>query len=165
MGGGGIRSPCQVEYHLVLLFLALAIPKTGVVHFPAQISEISGEITIPQGAHDLTIEGNGAILRAGPKFQGRAILSCKSCRHVVVRNLLIGGNRQALEKRQPMPPSGAEFVQCFNNNGILIEDSEGVTLDNVSLSEIAGFAILVSRSKGVTVSHAAVSNSGGRNQI
>ena len=160
-----LPGPCPVEYHLVLLFLALAIPKTGVVHLPQQISEVSAEIKIPQGAHDLTIEGNGAILRAGPKFQGRAILSCKSCRHVVVRNLLIGGNRQAVENRQPMPPSGAEFTQSFTNNGILIEDGEGVTLDNVSLSDIAGFAILVSRSKDVTVRHSAVSNSGGRNQL
>ncbi|MDP8983120.1 MAG: right-handed parallel beta-helix repeat-containing protein [Acidobacteriota bacterium] len=150
---------------MVLLFLALAIPKTGVVHFPAKITAISSEMKIPQGAHDLTIEGNGAVLRAGPQFQGRAILSCKACKRVVVRNLLIGGNRQALEKRRPIPPSGAEFAQSFSDNGILIENSEAVTLDNVSLSEVAGFAVLVSRSKNVMVRHSAVSNSGGKNAL
>jgi hypothetical protein len=147
---------------LALLF-AVTIPATGAVQLPAGVTEISSEIKIPDGAHDLTIAGDHTTLRAAADFHGRAILSCHGCRRIAFRNFVIDGNRQAIERPLPFAPSDQTFANVFPNNGILIEDSDGISIEHVDFANITNFATLIGHSKNVTIDHVAVRDSGSRN--
>ncbi len=74
------------------------------------------------------------------------------------------GNRDALEVRQPLPPSGSAFASFYGSNAMLFEDADGVAIENVQFSNIAGFAILANRSANVAVDHVTVADSGSRNE-
>lgn len=149
---------------MVLAFLfALTIPVTGVVHLPAGVTTVRAEIRLPAGAHDLKILGDHATLRAAANFRGRAILSCQGCQRVEIRDLAIDGNREALEKPMELPASNQTFAGVFPNNGLLFEDAEDITVDRVNLANIANFAILVNRSREVSIKRVTVKDSGSRN--
>lgn len=147
------------------MLIGLLFPPTGTVYLPRGEVQLSSELKLPEGAHDLTIVGDpaGTTLRASDKFHGRAILSCHGCRNITFRNFAIDGNRGALEKPLPLPPTDKDFAGFFNDDGILIEDSDGLTIDHVDCANIAGFAILVNHSHGVQLDHITVRDSGGRN--
>jgi len=130
---------------------------------PPGVTEISSEIKLPEGAHDLVITGDGSTLHAAANFQGRAIISCQGCRRIHFANFAIDGNRAALEKPMPFAPSAKSFASVFPNNGILIEESDGVSIEHVDFANITGFAALISHSKNVTIDHVAVKDSGSRN--
>jgi hypothetical protein len=149
---------------LILAFLiAVAIPSTGTVRLPPGVTEISSEIKIPDGAHDLTIIGDKSTLRAASNFHGRAILSCRGGHRIAFRNFAIDGNRKALEKPLPFAPSDKTFSSVFPNNGILVEDSDGISIDHVDFTNITSFAALISHSKNAAIDHVSVKDSGSRN--
>jgi len=141
-------------------FLLLTIPLTGIFTLPSGTTEVRSEIRIPEGAHDLKIVGNHSLLHASAGFQGRAVLSCHNCRSIELRDFTIDGNRAALEKPMPMPPSNVSFARFYGNNGILIENSRGVRIANAQFKNITNFAVLVSASGAVTLSHVSVEDSG-----
>jgi hypothetical protein len=134
-----------------------------MVRLPPGVTEISAEIKLPDGAHDLTIVGDHTTLRAVSNFHGRAILSCHNCRQISFRNFAIDGNRLALEKPTPMPPSDKSFASFFSDNGILIEDTDGVSIERVDFANVTNFAALISRSKNIVIEHVSVRDSGSRN--
>jgi hypothetical protein len=149
---------------LILAFLiAVTIPATGSVRLPPGVTEISSEIKLPEGAHDVMITGHGSTLHVAANFQGRAIFSCQGCQRIHFANFAIDGNRAALEKPMPFAPSAKSFASVFPNNGILIEESDGVSIEHVDFANITGFAALISHSKNVTIDHVAVKDSGSRN--
>ena len=133
------------------------------MRLPAGIVEVTAEIRIPDGAHDLTVSGNKTTLHAAPDFKGRAILSCKGCRNIAFRYFTIDGNRDRLEARLPLPPSDRAFAGFYANNGILIEETDGLKIESVDFANVANFAVLVSRSSHITIDRARVENSGSRN--
>lgn len=146
------------------MLIALPLPLTGTVRLPSGVTEISSEMRLPDGAHDLTISGGDhSTLHASAGFQGRAIFSCHGCRRIHFTNFSIDGNRAALEKPLPFAPSDQTFASFFPDNGILIEDSHGVSIDHVDFLNIANFAALVSRSNNVAIDHVSVQDSGSRN--
>jgi hypothetical protein len=119
---------------------------------------------LPDGAHDLVINGGvHTTLRAASNFHGRAIFSCHGCRRIAFRNFAIDGNRQALQRTLPMPPSDRNFAGFFADNGILIEDAEGLSVDQVDFVNMAGFAILVNHPRDVLLGHISVRDSGSLN--
>ncbi len=125
---------------------------------------VASELRLPDGAHDLTIAGNGSTLRASDSFQGRAILSCKNCRRIKFVNFAVDGNRAALEKPRGLPKCNSEsFAGVFPNNGILIEDAAGLEIDRVDFVNIASFAVLVNHSRDILLHHLSVKDSGSRN--
>jgi hypothetical protein len=149
---------------LILAFLiAVTIPATGSVRLPPGVTEIPSEIKLPEGAHDVMITGHGSTLHVAANFQGRAIFSCQGCQRIHFANFAIDGNRAALEKPMPFAPSAKSFASVFPNNGILIEESDGVSIEHVDFANITGFAALISHSKNVTIDHVAVKDSGSRN--
>jgi hypothetical protein len=75
----------------------------------------------------------------------------------------VDGNRAALEKPLPFAPSDKTFSSVFPNNGILIEDTDGVSIEHVDFANIANFAALIGRSKNVAIDHVSVKDSGSRN--
>lgn len=148
---------------ILAILIAVAIPSTGTFRLAPGMTEISSEIKIPDGAHDLTIIGDHSTLHAAANFHGRAILSCRGCRRIVFRNFAVDGNRAALEKPLPFAPSDKTFSSVFPNNGILIEDTDGVSIEHVDFANIANFAALIGRSKNVAIDHVSVKDSGSRN--
>ena len=141
----------------------MVLPHTGVVHLPAGVTEVSSELKLPEGAHDLTIVGDNTTLHASSSFHGRAMLSCRNCRRISFRNFVIDGNRPALERPMPLPPTDKSFASVFPNNGILIEDSDGVALDHVDFANITNFAVLIAHSKNVLIDHISLKDSGSLN--
>ena len=130
---------------------------------PAGVTEVSSELKLPEGAHDLTIVGDNTTLHASSSFHGRAMLSCRNCRRISFRNFVIDGNRPALERPMPLPPTDKSFASVFPNNGILIEDSDGVALDHVDFANITNFAVLIAHSKNVLIDHISLKDSGSLN--
>jgi len=148
---------------ILALLIALPFPSTGIVHLPSGVTEISSEIRLPDGAHNLTIVGDHSTLRASANFQGRAIFSCHGCRQISFRNFAIDGNRAALERPMPLPPTDKSFASFFTNNGILIESSDGLSVDHLDFVHIPGFAILVNHSGNILLDHVSVKESGSLN--
>lgn len=148
---------------MLALLAALSLPVTGTFHLPAGATVVSSELRLPDGAHDLSIVGDASVLRASPEFRGRAILSCRNCRRVKFMNFAIEGNRAAREKPMGIAQCNEAFAAVFSNNGILIEDTDGLEIDRVDFSGIAGFAVLVNHSREVRLDHLAVADSGSRN--
>ena len=134
-----------------------------MIHLPRGVTEISAEMKLPDGAHDLVIAGDSSTLHAAANFQGRAVFSCHGCSRIHFTNFAIDGNRAALEKPLPFAPSDKTFASVFANNGILIEESDGVAIDHVDFSNITNFATLISHSKHVAIDHVSVKDSGSRN--
>jgi hypothetical protein len=147
----------------LLTLQALLAAKTGSVNLPNGRIEVASELRIPDGARNLTITGSNTTLAASAGFRGRAILSCKRCEHLTIRNLSLDGNRAALETPLPIPPSDVAFARFYANNGILLEDNSGLTIDRVKFSNIANLAMIVSHSRDVKIDHISVDNSGSRN--
>ncbi len=138
---------------------------TGLVQLPAGRIEVSSELVIPQGSHDLVLAGavSGTTLVASARFQGAAVLHIKSGKNIRIRNLVIDGNRAVLERPAGLPPSDVPFCRFTANNGILAEDVRGLAVSAVRLTNIAGFAVLVARSSSVRIEHARIEDSGSRN--
>ncbi len=63
----------------------------------------------------------------------------------------------------PLPPGEKSFASFFGNNGILIEDADGLTIDHVDFTNIANIAALINHSKNVLLDHVSVQDSGSRN--
>jgi Right handed beta helix region len=148
----------------LILALLIVLPHTGVAHLPAGVTEVSSELKLPDGAHDLTITGDDhSSLHAAANFRGRAIFSCKGCQRIHFSNFSIDGNRKALERPMPLPPTDKTFASIFPNNGIFIEDSDGVSVEHVDFQDITNFAALVSHSKNVVIEHISVKDSGSLN--
>ncbi len=138
---------------------------TGVVRLPAGEIEISAGFAIPSGAHDLEIIGDpaGTVLRAAASFHGRAIFAARKAARLRFANFTIDGNRAALERRAGLPPHVA-FAGFYPNNGILVENCAGVTIESVSFRAVANFPVLVAASKTVLIRKVTIEGSGSRNE-
>lgn len=148
---------------LPAIFFAISIPATGSLHLSSGTIDVSSEIHIPDGAHDLKIYGAKTTLRATRDFHGRAILACRNCRNIEFHDLAIDGNRPALERPLALTPGNKPFAAVYLNNGILLEDVRGVAIDRVRIANVANYAILLTRCRDIFISLVTVENSGSRN--
>jgi hypothetical protein len=133
------------------------------IKLPPGVTEVHKEWPIPEGAQDVEVIGTGSTLHAASDFHGRAIFAVKSGTRIRFRNFTIDGNRAALEQRVGLPGSNTPFHSFTVNNGILIEGATDVKISDVTLRQVAGFAILVSGSKEVRIERAHIEDSGSRN--
>ena len=143
---------------------AITIPLSGSVYLSPGTVEVSNEIRIPDGAHDLKIFGARTVLRAARTFRGRAILSCRGCRNLELHGLTIDGSRAYLEKPLSLPPGNTPFTTFYSNNGILLESARGLAIEGVKLRNIANYAVLVTNSRDVFITHVTVEDSGSHNE-
>ena len=134
----------------------------GVVSLPRELT-LHAELALPAGAHDLEIAGDRSALRLAGDFRGRAVFTVKSGARIRFRDFTVYGERGALEQRLGLPPSDVPFRRFTSSNGILIEDSDSVSISGVSFREVAGFPILVSASKAVRIERVRIEDSGSRN--
>jgi hypothetical protein len=80
-----------------------------------------------------------------------------------LRDFAVDGNREKLESRGGLPGSGVPFARFTLANGVLAEGVSQLAIRNVRFREIAGFAVLVSRSRQVVIDGVSVTGSGSRN--
>jgi len=136
---------------------------TGTIRLPEGITEINQELQLRPGAENVEISGTpGATLRAGRKFQGRAMLVIQDAKNVKVRGFQIDGNRTGIDRRANLPPSGTPFYQHFPASGILFINCQNVEVSGVEFREITGFAVLAAMTKKITVERVVVRASGSR---
>ena len=141
----------------------LATQTTGVIRLPRGEVEISSELTLAPGAHDLEIVGNETRLKAADNFKGRAILVLENVERIHLHYLEIDGNRQKLAKPLEMAPPENAFRVWYADNGLLVNNVAGLQIERLGLSNIVNFPILVSQSSKVRVWGSTVENSGSRN--
>lgn len=137
------------------------IPSTGAVRLPPGILELERELSVA-GAANLVLQGapGGTVLRAGPRFRGRALLVIERARGVSVRNLAFDGQRELHARPQGLPPSNVPFFEFTANNGVLVLDCDDVRIEDARFERIAGFAVLVARSRSVHIARVEVRDSG-----
>ncbi|MBM3746778.1 MAG: right-handed parallel beta-helix repeat-containing protein [Acidobacteria bacterium] len=143
---------------------ALLQRASGLVTLPAGVIEITRELVLPEGAHDLEIRGapEGTVLRAAAGFQGRAVLSLRRTARVRLAGFTIDGNRAALEKPLGLPPHDLTFARFYPNNGILAEDSEAPTIEDVKLVNVTNLAVLITRCRTVRIRRLHLEDCGSR---
>lgn len=91
---------------------------------------------------------------------GRAVLDIRDEKQVRIRNVIIDGSRAKLEKRWPIAENGAPFIDYYPLNGIAIDRSSDVVIENVTLRNIVNLAIVVARSSNVRILKVTVEDSG-----
>lgn len=143
------------------LFLSTPWPHGRVVQLPHGVIELHSEMVVESGSQVIGA-ASGSVLRAARDFHGRALLVVRGD-HVLLRDFAVDGNRAELEVRAGLPGYDVSFAHFTQSNGVLAEGVSGLAIQGVTFREIAGFAILVSRSKGVTINRVRVADSGSRN--
>jgi parallel beta-helix repeat protein len=154
---GGCGSPESRLRH------TLASQTTGIIRLPRGEIEVSSELKLAAGAHDLEIVGNETRLKAADGFKGRAILVIENVERVHLHYLEIDGNRRKLAKPREMAPPENVFRVWYPDNGVLVNNVSGLQIERLRLINIVNFPLLVSQSSKVRVWGATVENSGSTN--
>ncbi len=142
---------------------ALASQTTGILQLPRGTVEISSELTLAPGAHDLEIVGDETRLKAADGFQGRALLVIENAERIHLHDLEIDGNRDKLAKPLEMAPPENAFRVWYPDNGVLANNVTGLEIERVRLANVVNFPILVSQSSNVRIRDATVEDSGSKN--
>jgi hypothetical protein len=136
-------------------------PGARVRQLPAGVVTLSSEMVLEDGA-ELRGHPAGTTLRLAAGFNGRAAIVVRG-NHVRLSGFTIDGNRGQLETRAGLPAWDTPFARFTRANGVLAEGVSDLTISRVSFRNIAGFAVLASRVRGVSIDRASVSDSGSRN--
>jgi hypothetical protein len=105
---------------------------------------------------------SGSVLRAAADFHGRALIVVRG-NHVRLHDFAVDGNREQLESRLGLPGYDVPFARFTPANGVLAEGVDHLAIRGVRFRNIAGFAVLVSRSRLVAIDDVRVADSGSRN--
>jgi len=143
------------------LALLPPVPRQKILVLPAGVTEVHSEIVVEAGT-EVRGAASGTVLHVAPGFSGRAVIVVRGD-GVRLRDFTIDGNRAAVETRSGLPPSDVPFARFTRGNGVLAEGVAGLAIERVRFREISGFAVLVSRSRQVTVDAVHVADSGSRN--
>ena len=152
---------------LALALLAIA----GLLVFsksPRRVVQLPpGEVLVhsPIGiGRNIELRGapSGTTLVAAPDFHGAAVIVVRGA-GVRLHGFAIDGNRDALEVRAGLPSYDMTFARFTANNGVFANDVTALTIDNLTMRNIAGFAILVSNSHSITIDRIRIAASGSRN--
>jgi hypothetical protein len=136
-------------------------PLRPVIVLPRGTIEFDTEFHVPPMA---IVRGHpkGSIVRASRRFRGRALFIVTGA-PATFQDFEIDGNRAALEQRTGLPDSITPFSRFTQANGILAERASFLRIHNMRFREIAGFAVLVARSREVLIRGVRVEDSGSRN--
>jgi hypothetical protein len=141
----------------------LATQTTGVIHLPAAVIEVTSELRLAPGAHDLDIAGAGTIFKVSNEFKGRAVFVAEGARSIRLHDFSIDGNRVMFDQPGEMAPPENAFRIFYSHNGILLDRVEGAEISEVRFSAVPNFPIIVSRSSGVKMKALLIEDSGTRN--
>ncbi|MBZ5585500.1 MAG: right-handed parallel beta-helix repeat-containing protein [Acidobacteriia bacterium] len=132
-----------------------------VIQLPAGVVDVRSEMPVDAGA-EVRGAPAGTVLRLAPGFTGRAAIVVRGD-GVRLTGFTIDGNRGALETRSGLPPSDVAFARFTRGNGVLAEGVSGLAIENVRFRNVAGFAILASRDRDISIDRAQITDSGSRN--
>jgi hypothetical protein len=141
----------------------LASKTTGIIRLPKGTVEISSELTLAPGAHDLEIVGNETRLKAAGHFKGRAVLVLEDAERIHLHYLEIDGNRDKLAKPLEMAPPENAFRVWYPDNGVLVNKVAGLQIERLTVTHVVNFPILVSQSSNVRVWGSTIEDSGSKN--
>jgi parallel beta-helix repeat protein len=141
----------------------LAATNTGIIRLPKGTVEISSELTLAPGAHDLEIVGNETRLKAADHFKGRAVLVLENIERIHLHNLEIDGNRDKLAKPLEMAPPENAFRVWYPDNGVLVNKVAGLQIERLTVTHVVNFPILVSQSSNVRIWGSTIEDSGSKN--
>jgi hypothetical protein len=164
VGRTALGSASVVALAVAAWLVAGHAPRVRVIALPAGVVEIHSELLVEGPA---LVEGSarGTTLRAAADFHGRALVVVRG-RGVTLSGFSIDGNRAALETggtRTGLPPSDRTFAQFTAANAILAEGCTNLAMEGLRIRNVAGFAVLVSRSRDVSIDRLQVSDSGSLN--
>ncbi len=140
------------------LLLGAALALAGR-QLPRGVTELHSEMIVES---DLRGDPAGSTLRMAADFKGRAAIVVRGSQ-VRLSDFSIEGDRAAHEVRAGLPGYDTAFARFTTGNGILADGVDGLTIERVSMREMGGFAVLVSRSSHVTIDGVKVQDSGSRN--
>jgi hypothetical protein len=140
--------------------------KSRVIHLAPGVIEVSAAIEVPEGMHDLVIQGDaaGSTLRMADSFQGLAVFVVRAGSNVYFTDFSIDGNRAALARPVGLPPSNVTFAEFYANNGIVAIDTDSLVMERVRFAEMANYAVIVSGGSGAVIDGVEVRDSGSRNE-
>ena len=141
----------------------LATQITGLIQLPGGVIEVSSELRLAPGAHDLEIAGAGTLFKAAKDFKGRAIFVAENARAIRFHDFSIDGNRVDFDQPIEMAPSENAFRIFYSHNGIVVDQVEGVEISELQFAAIPGFAVIASRSSKIRIKSVLVEDSGTRN--
>lgn len=107
----------------------------------------------------VTIENRALTPEQGTE---RAVIDIRNQSHVRIRKVVIDGRRQSRERPLPIAQNGAPFIDYYPMNGIAIDQSHDVVIEDVTLRNIPNLAIVVARSSRVIIRRVTVEDSGSR---
>ena len=134
-----------------------------MIQLPKGTVEVSSELTLAPGVHDLEIVGQETILKAADNFKGRAVLVLENAARIRLHDLTIDGNRDKLAKPLEMAPPENAFRVWYPDNGVLANRVAGLAIERVRLTNVVNFPILVSQSSMVRIADVTIENSGSKN--
>src|SRR5262245_35103758 len=153
-----------------LMCFVMATACTPEARLKRALTNPSGTIDLPSGDIDLhepiVLDGAKNVTLRGPdtklrmRFEGEAAIILRKVQNVQLEEFAIEGNRETANGRVELPPSDQPMARWNKNNGILIEDSGGVTVRKLTIRMVPGYAVLVNHSRDVNVSGTLVSDSG-----
>src|ERR1039458_8265826 len=127
---------------------------------PTGVIEVSFELKLAPGAHDLDIVGSGTLLKAANDFKGRAILVAEDARNIRFRDFSIDGNRAMFDQAAEMAPPENAFRIFYAHNGIVLDRVQGAEIFEVQFTAIPSFAVIASRCSSVKIKSVLVEDSG-----
>jgi hypothetical protein len=138
-------------------------PPERVVQLSAGVVELHAELVV-EGPARVQGASVGTTLRAAPDFHGRALVVARGS-HVTLSGFSLDGNRDTVggATRTGLPPSNRPFAEFTVDNGILADGCSHLAMRGLRLRNVAGFAVLVSRSRDVALDGLEVSDSGSLN--
>ena len=140
---------------LLVLAGLLVIPRPHATVLPAGVVVLHREMIV-QG--EVVGDPKGTVVRMAPNFQGRAAIVVIGAARL--HDFTIEGNG---EVRAELPPWNVPFARFTRGSGVLVEGATGVEIQRLTIRNVGGFAVLVSRSHRVGVGQVTVENSGSRN--
>jgi hypothetical protein len=136
-------------------------PRGRFVQLAPGTVTLHAEMVLKDGA-EVRGAASGSVLRAAADFHGRALIVVRG-NHVLLHDFAVDGNREVLESRLELPGSNVPFARFTPGNGVLAEGVDHLAIRDLRFRNIAGFAVLVSRSRQVAIDGVRVADSGSRN--
>ena len=135
------------------------------VELPAGETHLKRPIEIPKGAHAV-VRGNpsGSTLILDPDFKGSAAIVADGASDLTIEGLTIRGNRTELKSDWYLPPGETPFADYFSDSGIVVRNSSGVAIRNVTITGIRAFPVIVNASSDVAIDGVRIEDSGTLNR-
>ena len=134
----------------------------AVVELPMGILLLHHTLRVPRGGKTTEIRGHGigTTVRLAKDFSGKAVFLADGVSHVAFKSFILEGNRASLQSDRYLPPDGTAFSDYYSDNGIVITNSQDVTVSDVTFRNIRGFPLIVGASSQVTISGLTIDDSG-----